>query len=55
MIALAYLVFGHHIPGRFGHMEFSIQRMTDSIFLASNGIWGSTMGIATGKIRTSLA
>ncbi len=50
LIALAYLVFGHNIPGRFGHMGMSVGRMADSLFLTTNGIWGSTMGIATGKI-----
>ena len=50
LIALAYLIFGHNIPGRFGHMKMSVGRMADSLFLTTNGIWGSTMGIATGKI-----
>ena len=50
IIAFAYLMFGHHIPGKFGHMKETIPSISDALFLASGGIWGSTMGIATGKI-----
>lgn len=54
LIALAYIAFGQHIPGRFGHMGFSIQYITDGLFLSTYGIWGSTIGIATGHIMIFL-
>ncbi|MDX1359112.1 MAG: TRAP transporter fused permease subunit, partial [Clostridia bacterium] len=54
LVAFIYLVFGHHIPGRFGHLKYDVDRMVDGLFLSNYGIWGSTMGIATGKIMVFL-
>ena len=54
LLAIAYMSFGQHIPGRFGHMGFSIQYITDGLFLSTYGIWGSTIGIATGHIMVFL-
>ena len=54
IIALAYILFGHYIPGRFGHLQFNIDFIVDGLFLSNHGIWGSTMGIATGKIMVFL-
>jgi len=54
IIALAYIIFGHYIPGRFGHLQFNIDFIVDGLFLSNHGIWGSTMGIATGKIMIFL-
>lgn len=54
LLAIAYIAFGQHIPGRFGHMGFSIQYITDGLFLSTYGIWGRTIGIATGHIMIFL-
>lgn len=54
LLALIYMIFGHNIPGRFGHLEYDIEHIIDGYFLSGYGIWGSTMGIATGKIMIFL-
>lgn len=54
LIALAYLFFGYLIPGRFGTIKFSISYITEGMFLTGFGIFGSTMGIATGKVMIFL-
>lgn len=50
LLSIFYAKYGYLIPGRFGHRGFSTEKITDSLFLTSNGIWGSTMGIATSHI-----
>lgn len=50
LLGLAYAIFGHLIPGRFGHVKFSLEYLVDGMFLTDYGVWGRTMGIATGKI-----
>lgn len=50
IFALAYLIFGHLIPGKFGHLQFNISYMIDALFLTDYGMWGRTMGVATGQI-----
>jgi len=50
LLGLAYAVFGHLIPGKFGHVRFSLDYMIDGMFLSDYGVWGSTMGVATGQI-----
>jgi len=50
LLGLAYAVFGHLIPGKFGHVRFSLDYMIDGMFLSDYGVWGRTMGIATGQI-----
>ena len=52
ILALIYAFYGNNIPGRFGHRGFSVNNIVDTLFLSSNGIWGSTMGIATSHIMT---
>lgn len=54
LLALIYMIFGHHIPGRFGHLKYGTDNIIDGFFLSGYGIWGSTMGIATGKIMIFL-
>ncbi len=54
LIGLLYFAFGHFIPGRFGHFKLDINYITDGLFMGSMGLWGLTMGIATGKIMIFL-
>lgn len=54
LIALVYMFFGHLLPGRFTHLKYSIEYITDGLVMWDFGIWGSTMGIATGKIMVFL-
>lgn len=53
-LALVYMFFGHMLPGRFTHLKYSIEYIVDGLFLWDFGVWGSTMGIATGKIMIFL-
>jgi len=50
MGALIYVFFGKTMPGRFGHMGFSFKNIVDGLFLTGDGIWGSTLGIASTHI-----
>ncbi|MBN2557788.1 MAG: TRAP transporter large permease subunit, partial [Clostridia bacterium] len=54
LLALAYIFWGHHIQGRFGHLKLSTEYIIDGMFLSNYGIWGSTLGIAAGKVMVFL-
>ncbi len=54
LLALIYMFFGHVVPGRFGHLKYDIDYIVDGLFLSDFGIWGATLGIATGKIMVFL-
>lgn len=47
---LFYIFFGQYIPGRFGHLGFSFEMITDGLFLTRFGVWGVTMGVASGSL-----
>lgn len=48
--AIAYVFLGDRITGKLGHMGFSFKNIIDGLFLTSDGIWGSTLGIASSHI-----
>lgn len=48
--SLMYVFLGEAIPGRFGHMGFSFKNIVDGLFLTGDGIWGSSLGIASTHI-----
>jgi len=54
VLSLIYFSYGEMIPGRFGHMGFSLDYMVDGIFMSTYGIWGSPLYAATGKIMVFL-
>ncbi|MBN2285896.1 MAG: TRAP transporter fused permease subunit [Tissierellales bacterium] len=54
LMALLYILFGHHIPGKFGHRGFTTSQIIDGLFLSPYGIWGGTLGVATGHIMIFL-
>lgn len=45
--AVVYALIGRHIPGLFGHGGFSLQSIVDELFMTTDGIWGSVLGMAT--------
>jgi TRAP transporter 4TM/12TM fusion protein len=47
---LIYILFVQYIPGRFGHLGFSLEMITDGLFLTRFGVWGVTMGVASGSL-----
>ena len=45
-LALAYGLFGQHIPGEFGHSGTPLQSYLGTLTIAEGGIWGSLTGIS---------
>ncbi len=48
--ALAYAVFGQHIPGEFGHPGLPMQSFVGTLTLAEGGLWGSLTGVSVGVV-----
>lgn len=48
--AIAYAFFGHLLPGNFGHLYLSSDRIMESLYLLSDGIWGSSIGASSSII-----
>ena len=49
-VSLLYAVFGDLIPGRYGHGGYDLSRLTSSLFLSTEGIYGIPMGVAVDYI-----
>lgn len=47
VIAMIYAVYGAYFPIDFAHSGFSIERLLYRIYMTSNGIFGSTLSIAS--------
>jgi len=50
LIALAYGLFGHYIPGTFGHQEIPLDSFLGTLVIAEGGIYGSLTGISVSVI-----
>lgn len=50
VIALAYGVFGHHIPGHFGHSEIPLESFLGTLVIAEGGIYGALTGISVNVV-----
>jgi len=50
LLALAYAVFGEHIPGQFGHPGLPMQSFVGTLTIAEGGLWGSLTGISVGVV-----
>jgi TRAP transporter 4TM/12TM fusion protein len=48
--AFVYAFFGYLIPGRYGHGGYDLGRLTSSLFLSTEGIYGIPMGVAVDYI-----
>lgn len=46
LIALLYGLFGHFIPGNFGHQEIPIDSFLGTLVIAEGGIYGSLTGVS---------
>jgi TRAP-type uncharacterized transport system fused permease subunit len=44
ILALSYALFGHYIPGNWGHRGFSYTYVLEHLFMTTQGIWGMNMG-----------
>ena len=49
-IALAYGIFGHHIPGNFGHQAIPLESFLGTLVIAEGGIYGSLTGISVNVV-----
>ena len=50
LLALAYAVFGEHIPGQFGHPGLPMQSFVGTLTIAEGGIWGKLTGVSVGVV-----
>ena len=46
-ITLIFALFGHLIPGRYGHPQQSPELLIDQLYLSTFGIFGSTLGTSS--------
>ncbi|MAW85150.1 MAG: C4-dicarboxylate ABC transporter permease [Phyllobacteriaceae bacterium] len=46
LAALAYAWFGDLIPGKYGHGGYDLRRLTSTLMLSTEGIYGLPMGVA---------
>ncbi len=47
---LLYAIFGHLIPGKFGHPEYSLETLGSMLYLTTGGIWGQLLGVSANVI-----
>jgi len=47
---LLYAVFGHLIPGKFGHPEYSFETLGSMLYVTTGGIWGQLLGVSANII-----
>ncbi|MEP3671047.1 MAG: TRAP transporter fused permease subunit, partial [Roseibium sp.] len=50
VLALAYGLFGQHIPGEFGHSGTPIESFLGTLTIAEGGIWGSLTGVSVSVV-----
>ncbi|MEO3433345.1 TRAP transporter fused permease subunit [Inquilinus sp. CAU 1745] len=46
LVALAYAYFGYLIPGKYGHGGYDLPRLTSTLLLSTEGVFGLPMGVA---------
>lgn len=49
-LALAYGLFGQHIPGEFGHSGTPLNSYLGTLTIAEGGIWGSLTGVSVSVV-----
>ena len=52
LVALVYVVFGHHLTGMFAHRQYNIVRLINTFYVGGEGLFGSTLGVAATYIVT---
>ncbi|MCJ7830684.1 MAG: TRAP transporter fused permease subunit, partial [Desulfobacterales bacterium] len=50
LIFLLYAIFGHWVPGNYGHPEYSLETVSSALFLTTGGIWGQLLGVSANII-----
>ena len=46
VLSLAYAWFGYLIPGKYGHGGYDLHRLTSTLMLSTEGVYGVPMGVA---------
>jgi TRAP transporter 4TM/12TM fusion protein len=47
---LLYALYGHLIPGNFGHVKYDLAQIVGMLYLTTGGIWGQLTGISANII-----
>lgn len=50
VLALAYGVFGQHLPGEFGHLGIPLNAFLGTLTIAEGGIWGQLTGVSVNVV-----
>ena len=50
VLALAYGLFGQHLPGEFGHPGLPFDSLMGTLVIAEGGLWGPLTGVSTGVV-----
>ena len=50
LCALAYGLWGQHIPGEFGHAGTPLRSFLGTLVIAEGGLWGSLTGVSVGVV-----
>ena len=50
LIALAYGLWGQHIPGEFGHAGTPLESFLGTLVIAEGGLWGSLTGVSVSVV-----
>ena len=50
LIFLLYAIFGHLIPGQFGHPKYSLTTIGSMLYVTTGGIWGQLLGVSANII-----
>lgn len=50
LIALLYGIFGHYIPGNFGHQEIPLESFLGTLVIAEGGLYGSLTGVSVNVV-----
>lgn len=50
LVALAYGLWGQHLPGEFGHPGTPLESFLGTLTIAEGGLWGSLTGVSVGVV-----
>ena len=54
LVVLAYGMFGHHIPGLFGHDPFAFDSFLGDLVISESGLWSELTGLSADTIAPFL-
>jgi len=50
LLFLLYALYGHLLPGNFGHVKYELAQIVGMLYLTTGGIWGQLTGISANII-----